>query len=202
MSSADLVAALVADPERPWAEWARGRPLTQRQLARLLKPFCIISQTVHTPGFKDAKGYRRIDFQEAWSAYLPGQNPSSHQFCPSDPSKRRNPDAMGTSCDSRSVQATSPDESKNAHLSNSHAGLDARTNRKPQSGAQSEFDQGSAIRLCDHCGASATPADPLHPWDWPARPDGIWLHSRCEAPWSDNGGQPVTTADKGASQPS
>jgi putative DNA primase/helicase len=188
MSSADLVAALVADPERPWAEWARGRPLTQRQLARLLKPFCIISQTVHTPGFKDAKGYRRIDFEEAWSAYLPGQNPPSHQFCPSDPSKRPNPDGMGTSCNFRSAQAAAPDGSKNANLSYNHAGLDAWTDRKSQSGAQGQFDHGIKPHLCDHCGVPATPADPLHPWDWPARPDGIWLHSRCEAPWSDSEG--------------
>jgi putative DNA primase/helicase len=202
MSSADLVAALAADPERPWAEWTRGRPLTQRQLARLLKPFCIISQTVHIPGFKDAKGYRRAVFEEAWSAYLPGQNPPSREFCPSDPSKRPNPDGMGTSCNFRSVQAAAPDGSKNANLSHGHAGLDAWTDRKPQSGAQGQFDHETTAHLCDHCGAPATRADPLQPWDWPCRPDGIWLHSRCEAPWSDSGRQPVTTADKGASQPS
>ena len=22
-------------------------------------------------------------------------------------------------------------------------------------------------------------ANPLHPWDWPGRPDGIWLHTKC-----------------------
>jgi putative DNA primase/helicase len=39
MTSADLVAALVADPERPWATWGkRDKPLTQNQLARLLRP--------------------------------------------------------------------------------------------------------------------------------------------------------------------
>jgi hypothetical protein len=25
---------------------------------------------------------------------------------------------------------------------------------------------------CDQCGQPATTADPLHPWDWPGRPDG------------------------------
>jgi len=34
--SSDLVAKLTADPERPWAEWKHGRPLTQKQLAGLL----------------------------------------------------------------------------------------------------------------------------------------------------------------------
>ena len=77
--SSDLVAKLTADPERPWAEWRHGRPLTQKQLAGLLAPFHIISLTVHPPGLLDGKGYRRIDFQEAWAAYCPGQNASPQQ---------------------------------------------------------------------------------------------------------------------------
>jgi len=70
--SADLVAKLTADPERPWAEWKHGRPLTQKQLASLLAPFCIASGTVHPPGLPDGKGYRRADFEGAWRAYCPG----------------------------------------------------------------------------------------------------------------------------------
>jgi putative DNA primase/helicase len=77
--SSDLVAKLTADPERPWAEWRYGRPLTQKQLAGLLAPFHIISLTVHPPGLPDGKGYRRTDFEEAWTAYCPGQNSLSRQ---------------------------------------------------------------------------------------------------------------------------
>jgi hypothetical protein len=44
---------------------------------------------------------------------------------------------------------------------------------------------GDSPRRCDHCGASASPGDPLTSWDWPDRPDGIWLHSRCEVGWFD-----------------
>ena len=77
--SSDLVAKLTADAERPWAEWKHGRPLTQKQLAGLLAPFHIISLTVHPPGLPDGKGYRRIDFEEAWAAYCPGQNISPRQ---------------------------------------------------------------------------------------------------------------------------
>jgi hypothetical protein len=77
--SSDLVAKLTADPERPWAEWKHGRPLTQKQLAGLLAPFHIISLTVHPPGLPDGKGYRRIDFEEAWAAYCPGRNTPSQQ---------------------------------------------------------------------------------------------------------------------------
>jgi putative DNA primase/helicase len=35
--------------------------------------------------------------------------------------------------------------------------------------------------LCNHCGT----AGKLNPWNWPGRPDGITLHSSCEAPWFD-----------------
>src|SRR5262245_10236105 len=203
MASADLVAALVADPEWPWAEWTRGRPLTQRQLARLLKPFFIIPQTVHIHGFKDAKGYSRIAFEEAWAAYLPGQDASSRQFRASDPSKRPNPDGMGTSCNFRSVQAAAPDGSKNSNLSNSHAGLDAWTDRKAGNGVKShsgqeiapdptdpgpipEFLLRTAPRRCDYCGSML---GAMNPWDWPGRPDGIWLHPRCEAGWMNSRGR-------------
>jgi hypothetical protein len=39
---------------------------------------------------------------------------------------------------------------------------------------------------CDHCGSNS---GTLSPWDWPGRPDGITLHSSCEAPWFDSEGR-------------
>jgi AAA domain len=48
-----------------------------------------------------------------------------------------------------------------------------------------DFGIPDSLRRCDHCGQSGTPADPLHPYDWPGRPDGIRLHGRCEEPWHD-----------------
>jgi putative DNA primase/helicase len=71
--SADLVAKLAADPERPWAEYNRGKPITQRQLAKLLGGFQIISDTVHPPGLPQGKGYQRAHFEWAWEAYCSGQ---------------------------------------------------------------------------------------------------------------------------------
>jgi hypothetical protein len=38
-----------------------------------------------------------------------------------------------------------------------------------------------AARRCDHCGALGATGR----WDWTGRPDGIWLHLRCEEPWFD-----------------
>jgi putative DNA primase/helicase len=65
-----LIAALCADEERPWSAHSKGEPITDRQIAKLLRPFGIISGTVHPPGAPDAKGYRRTDFEDAWARYL------------------------------------------------------------------------------------------------------------------------------------
>jgi len=59
------------------SERSGARPLTQKQLGGLLRPFGIVSETVSIPGFNDAKGYKRIRFEAAWEAYCPGQNPRS-----------------------------------------------------------------------------------------------------------------------------
>jgi hypothetical protein len=70
LSSATIVDRLVADPEGPWAEFYRGRPLTQNRLAKLLGAYRITSQTVSPPGQKDAKGYYRHQFEEVWAFYV------------------------------------------------------------------------------------------------------------------------------------
>ena len=71
MSSAAMVDSLINDEEKPWAEFTRGKPLTQNRLAKLLGAYRISSQTVTPPGKKDAKGYYRRQFEDAWSYYLP-----------------------------------------------------------------------------------------------------------------------------------
>ena len=126
--SADLVGKLIADPERPWAEWARGKPITQRQLAGLLRPFVIMPEEVHPAGQPHGKGYKRIRFEEAWEAYLPGQKRLAGQFQPFDPRKRASADEMGTSRDFPSAREEGPRGSKNANLSYSPAGLRACAN--------------------------------------------------------------------------
>jgi putative DNA primase/helicase len=193
MTSADLVAALVADPERPWATWGkRDKPLTQNQLARLLRPFGIISETVHPLGRADAKGYKRAHFEEAWAAYLPGQNPSPQPEPTFKASNRPNADETGITRDFQSVQEVSPDGSKNANLSYTHAGLDAWTFGNGGSGDKEKSatlsaplntadELPKALRRCDHCGRPGATGE----YDWPQRPFGIVLHSSCEAPWYD-----------------
>ena len=51
IASSNLIGHLISDPEKPWAEYGRRRKeITQRQLAALLRPFNILSGTIHFPG--------------------------------------------------------------------------------------------------------------------------------------------------------
>jgi len=198
--SVDLVTKLTADPERPWAEWKRGKPLTQKQLGRLLSPFGICSETVSIPGLNDAKGYKRARFEEVWAAYCPGQIASRAD---SDVSIRRSvvmPMESVQLDDFRSVAEASGDGSKNGNLSYSHMGSDASTLRKPGNGAQSDSattetpsDNPGDIpeglvrtgHRCNNCGSQF---GLLNHWAWPGYPDGIRLHPRCEEAWHDGRG--------------
>jgi Protein of unknown function (DUF3631) len=194
--SVDLVTRLSADAERPWAEYNRGsKPITQRQLARLLGTFGIISVNVRPEVGPQGKGYRRVDFEAAWEAYCPASPTDSDVF------KRPNvprPVEAAQVDGFASVPQAAWDGSKNGNLSNNHAGWDAGTLRKPENGARSNFaatetpsnDPGPipeflrrhAGRRCDHCGGQI---GVMNPYDWPGRPDAVWLHPRCEEAWHD-----------------
>lgn len=52
----DLIAALCADPSKPWASYFRGSNITARHLSALLKPFGVSSCCIY---YKEgnAKGY-------------------------------------------------------------------------------------------------------------------------------------------------
>ena len=69
--SADMLAALVEREDRPWPEWRHGKPLTARGLAKLLAPFGIAPGTIRNEGGRTAKGYRRGQFDDAFSRYSP-----------------------------------------------------------------------------------------------------------------------------------
>ena len=85
--SAKLVELLKEDPEGPWAEWGRGKGLTQNSLAVLLGGgggrgrgsrggFGIRSRDVHPSRDVHGKGYQRSQFEDAWARYLPAGSSS------------------------------------------------------------------------------------------------------------------------------
>jgi len=93
LSSEEICETLVATEGRPWAEYGKsGKPISKNQLAKRLKRFKIVPDSVRIGG-KTPKGYYRHQFREAWDRYLS----FAPQETPSETQHRNNPDKMGTS---------------------------------------------------------------------------------------------------------
>ena len=69
ISSTFLVELLGGMEERPWPEWRNGKPITSRQLARLLEPFGVTPRTIRFET-STAKGYLLESFTDIFSRYL------------------------------------------------------------------------------------------------------------------------------------
>ncbi len=127
-----MIAHLVADSERQWAAYGRAhQPITDRQVAKLLSPFGIISGTVQL-GDATAKGYRRSAFAEAWSRYPkacpePRQNVSPASLDDFQPSQRHNADETGASDLFSSVTEPARDAREKHELSNNDGFCDVVT---------------------------------------------------------------------------
>jgi Protein of unknown function (DUF3631) len=65
LGSKGIVAALTADPTARWSESNRGKPLSEAQLARLLRPF-----EIYPTSFGNARGYRLSECQDAFARYV------------------------------------------------------------------------------------------------------------------------------------
>ncbi len=82
LATADLLSALVTREDGPWAEWwgeAVAKGNTQgpgSRLARLLRPYRIISRDIRTDN-GTLKGYMRSDFEDAFTRYAPSPPPES-----------------------------------------------------------------------------------------------------------------------------
>src|SRR5262249_4150753 len=71
----------------PWRYIKKDRPIDDRFLAQLLSQFNIYPNQVRAgPEAKSLKGYRRSDFVDAWSRYLPEQGKQEKQEKQPDPS--------------------------------------------------------------------------------------------------------------------
>ena len=57
--------------ERPWGDWKKGKPITQAQLARLLRPFGVASRDLKRPPNVVFKGYVIEDLNRCFERYLP-----------------------------------------------------------------------------------------------------------------------------------
>ena len=66
----NLADSLAQMEESPWGD-LRGRPVTSRDLAGMLKPFQIRPTQIRFTSEHSMKGYFKVDFMDAWSRYIP-----------------------------------------------------------------------------------------------------------------------------------
>jgi putative DNA primase/helicase len=98
IAGADLCKALTDLGDRPWGEWGRSqKPITQRQLARLLSGFRIRPDQIRI-NIKKTRGYKLDHFRDTFSRYLPNPgDPSGTSVQPSsDAASRAIPSGTGT----------------------------------------------------------------------------------------------------------
>lgn len=69
--SGELCDKLAALEDRPWNDWHRGKPMTPRDLAFLLKSFEIKPKDLKSRYGAVRKGYDIEDFRDAFDRYLP-----------------------------------------------------------------------------------------------------------------------------------
>jgi hypothetical protein len=74
----EILTALNADETRPWPEHKHGKPLTDRQLAALLKPYKVKPRTVRR-GTDTEKGYKLEWLSGPFAAYLPPRSVTASQ---------------------------------------------------------------------------------------------------------------------------
>jgi len=71
IGSTELCKALCDIPDAPWSEWRRGKQITTRGIANLLKPYHIASNRDRNVRF-----YKVADFEDAFNRYL-GNSPGN-----------------------------------------------------------------------------------------------------------------------------
>jgi putative DNA primase/helicase len=167
LPSASLVAALVEIEGRPWAEYRKGKPLTQNQLARALKPIGIVPENIRV-GDKVPKGYLLARFEEAFARYL-----DEGGF---EPLHRYNADATGTF---ESFQ-TATQETDVAVRKREKPNNDGHCSGVAvQKGESVQSEQWPLV--CDYCGVPESPGKPVR--ECYVAGERLLLHAGCQDEW-------------------
>lgn len=181
LSSEEICESLTAIEGRPWAEYGKaGRPITKNQLARRLKRFKIVPDTIRVGG-KTAKGYYRHQFEQAWSRYLSSSTP---QESPSEASQRNNVDQMDTS------DAFSNVTEESCYASETEQKIDVtfeKMRKTPSNGHcyavtfQKGINGGGSAGsvMCEHCGLPGADDFPFGYGEFTAS-----LHPHCRNAWA------------------
>jgi hypothetical protein len=168
LTSASLVAALVEIEGRPWAEYRRGKPLTQNQLARALKPIGIAPEVIRE-GSSTPRGYMFGQFGDAFDRYLAPEGVSTRN-------SETNVDKPNTSEPFQTATQESDVALPECEKSN---------NDGPSCGVAVEKEEASQSEqwplVCEHCGAPEQPGNPVQSCS--VEGDEHLLHAGCQTEW-------------------
>jgi Protein of unknown function (DUF3631) len=182
VASADLVAALVDIEGHPWSEMGKtGKPLTQHQLARRLKPLGIPTLKIG-PGKDRINGYHCADFGETFERYLPPVGDSNSD-------SRTEAHEIRTSEIFNSDSPTPPSPSWKCKKPNNDGLPSDRPSRKGGDGdtrasrdsepctSRGSESASDPAELCAHCGRPGGNEVAF------GEGDSVRLHRECEDPW-------------------
>jgi putative DNA primase/helicase len=134
LSGARLTAKLIEMEDRKWPTWNKGKPITQHQLARRLRPYGVISQPIRD-GEEVFKGYWRAAFDDASARYLPSSGVSTRYNVTSS-------EKQGENAVSRLVTEKTRNELENAgNPSNSTVCNDVTTSKGGERGMRGKTPQ-------------------------------------------------------------
>ena len=71
LPSAALLEHLCADDMAPWAGYNRGKPISQRQIAKRLGEYGIAPKNMRLPSGGVVKGYLLADCADAFARFIP-----------------------------------------------------------------------------------------------------------------------------------
>ena len=76
ISSSELIIQLCSDDEKSWLTYNRGKPITPRQVVKILSQYGIASKTIRL-GHLTPKGFDHGQFEDAFNRYLHGSSESA-----------------------------------------------------------------------------------------------------------------------------
>jgi len=154
---------------KPWGDW-KGKELTPNQLARLLKPFGITTNTTIRVGSKTTKGYHSHQFEEVWQRYLAREGGQGAD----ERSQGNNADETGTSSTFQKVTDDS-DVTFQKPPSNGHCyRVTDQNGHRGGSGARA----GGESHKCAQCGEDGAELEAYY------GEASAWLHrGACEDAW-------------------
>lgn len=138
----ELIKALCADDEKPWATYNRGKSISPRQIANKLKGYGVQSKTIRI-GSDRAKGFERGQFKDAFCRYVsPEKN-----IVPNPPVSNRDTGQPSLLLDLRDFSSvTDKTLSREEKQRKPASALDCHlvTDRKPLSGDENIFSERKA----------------------------------------------------------